>query len=440
MKRAWDFIRSVKLAAVLLAILCGAVLVSFLVPQRALFGAQGYAAWQAANPLAAQVVEALGLDAVYSSWPFALACALLMLNLLACTLHRVMKRSRRRLGALTPPPAATHIASPLPADEAELAATTVAARWAPRRPESGIGLRFERGRLGWWGSMLLHAGLILLLVAGVVSAMTRFSGTLVLAEGQSLPDAKESYVDISELPRMGAAFGQFAVGMGSMKVVYRDGKIVDAVAVMTADDGAGPREDTVRVNEPLKVQGKSFLLGKSGHAVAIRVIQPKGNPVSANVNLGEPVKQGYADVLKLEDGTLSLLSVPDYAVRDGEAVDKLDLRNPAVLVTNGQQAVWLKPGESAPVGPYLVSIADVGLWTTLLVRADNGLPIAYVAFALIIIGMTLRWLDPDGLVALIPAENPAGYLVWYRDRHGSRAAERTAAAIVAALESAEGGD
>jgi DNA-binding transcriptional LysR family regulator len=145
-------------------------------------------------------------------------------------------------------------------------------------------------------------------------------------------------------------------------------------------------------------------------------------------------------VLKLADGTLSLLSVPDYAARDGEAVDKLDLRDPAVLVTNGTQAAWLRPGESAPVGSYLVSIADVGLWTTLMVRADKGLPIAYVAFALVIIGMTMRWLVPDGLVAITPAEDGTGYLVWYRDRHGSRAAERAAQAIVAALEHTEVGD
>lgn len=440
MKKAWDFIRSVKLAAVLLAVLCATVLVSFFVPQRALFGTERYAAWEAVNPLVAQVVQALGLDAVYSSWLFLLACVLVLLNLLACTLHRIIKRSRRRLRELAPPASAVRVTSPLSTEEAESAAAAAVGRWTPRRPDSGTGLLLERGRLGWWGSMVLHAGLILLLVAGVVSAMTRFSGTVVLAEGQSLPDAQASYVDVSELPRMGAAFGQFAVGMESMKIVYKDGEIIDAVAVMTADEGSGPRQDTVRVNEPLKVQGKSYLLGKSGHTVAIRVIQPKGNPVAANVNLGESVKQGYADALKLEDGTLSLISVPDYEARDGEATDKLDLRDPAVLVSSGSQAAWLRPGESAQIGPYLVSIADVGLWTTLLVRADKGLPIAYVAFALIIIGMTMRWLVPDGLVALKPAEDATGYHVWYRDRHGSRSAERAAATISAALEISEGSD
>ncbi|TLM91510.1 MAG: cytochrome c biogenesis protein ResB [Actinobacteria bacterium] len=344
------------------------------------------------------------------------------------------------MAVLNPPTSALRVESDLPQEAAEAAALAVAGRWSIRRPVTGSGMLLERGRFGWWGSMVLHCGLVLLLLAGVVSALTRFSGTMVIAEGQTIADARESYVDITEMPRMGTAFGEFAIGMDSIRVSYRDGVVVDAAAQMRFKDGSVEGTRAVRVNQPLKVQGKSFLLGTSGHSVGIRVIQPAGDPQVLNVNLGEAVKQGYADTVKMSDGTLSLLSVPDFQRRADAAVDMLDLRDPAVLVAAGSQSVWLKPGESAPVGPYMVSLQDVSLWTTLLVRADRGLPIAYVAFVLVILGMLARWLDPDGVVALKADEDGTGYRVWFRDRHGSRAAERAAAAVASAIEQGRGGD
>jgi cytochrome c biogenesis protein ResB len=427
-------LRSFKLAAVLLALLCGAVLVSFLVPQRALFGADGIAAWHASSPALAGVLASLGFESVFSSWLFVAICVLLLANLLVCTLDRMVRRMRRRLRALTPPPSARAV-KPAPSLSPEAVARGLAGgRWRVRSPETGHGVLLEAGSLGWWGSMLLHAGLIVLILAGIVSAMTRFTGTMVLAEGQTLPDARASYTDISESPRFGSAFGEFSVGLDSMKVTYDQGEIVDAVASMSVDENGARRSDRVRVNQPLKVQGKSFLLGKSGHSVLLRVIAPDGEAVAANVNLGEAVKQGYADTIDVRGAKVGLLSVPDFAKRDAAAAQRLSLVDPAVLVGIGSDSAWLRPGDSAQVGSYLVSVQGVGLWTTLMVRADGGLPIAYVAFALVILGMIVRWLDPEGLVALAPADEGEGYLLWYRDRQGSRSARRLADAIASTLE------
>lgn len=437
MTRAWKTLRSFKLAAVLLALLCGAVLVSFLVPQRSLFGADGIAAWHASSPALAGALAAVGLESVFSSWPFVAICALLLANLLVCTLDRMTRRMRRRLVSLHPSPSAqTVVPSPHVVPE-DVAKRVARGRWRVRIPQDRRGLLLEAGAMGWWGSMLLHAGLILLIVAGIVSAMTRFTGTMVLAEGQTLPDQRPSYTGISESPRLGATFRDFAVSLDSMKVEYAQGEIVDAVAKMSVDEKDAKRSDEVRVNQPLRAQGKSFLLGTSGHSVLLRVIAPDGEAVAANVNLGEAVKQGYADTIDIRGAKFGLLSVPDYARRDSATDQRLALVDPAVLVSVGSQSSWMRPGDSAPLGGYLVSIQGVGLWTTLMVRADKGLPVAYVAFAFIVFGMIVRWLDPEGLVALTPAEQGEGYLVWYRDRQGSRSAQRLASELASAIERGE---
>jgi len=91
MQALYRFLRSVRLAVVLLLALTALSLLATLVPQ----GRE--AAWYLDNypPLLARLVTALGYDRFFRSWLFFAPCLLFSLNLAVCTVDRIVVRRRR---------------------------------------------------------------------------------------------------------------------------------------------------------------------------------------------------------------------------------------------------------------------------------------------------------------------------------------------------------
>jgi hypothetical protein len=426
-------LRSTRLAAVLLALLAGFVLLGFVVPQRVVLGTEEYLRWAAANPVGARLLEAVGLDSVFTSWAFVAVVAALVVNLIACTWHRLVNPPRRVSQRMSPPPSARRLVLDGEGASVEGVLAGFSRPWRMLVAGDGVWVLL-RGEIGWWGSILMHAGIVVLALAGIVSALTRFSGTMLLTEGQTLRDAPDSYVEVSELPRWGAPFGDFEVTLERMAFTYDGDQVTDAVALTTVAESGVARTRDVRVNRPFRVQGKSLLVGKGGYSVRLNALGPDGAAIDSFVNLGNAVAQGYQDTIALGSVTLDVLAVPDYDSRDGSAYQKLLLRDPAVRVAAGGESVWLRPGEQGEVAGVGVAVADFRLWNTYLVRADRGLPIAYVAFGMVFIGAVIRWLDPDGRVILFE-DGPSAVWLWFRDRHGSHSAAHAAGRIGDALAS-----
>ena len=421
---------SPKLAWWLLIILLGCLVISFLVPQRAIVGDAIYSSWRADTGFVGAVAESLGFASIFSSPIFLLSMSLLFVNLSFCTVRRMLGRKRLRTRGLNAPPSAEEV-DVRPDVALEDVAALHAPAWAIHEPVPGQYF-WERGAWGWRGSLLMHFGLLLLLVAGVASGLTRFSGELVLSEGQTLADAPDSYTAVTQVPRFGSAFSGAPLTLQKLEVTYEGSTIVDVVAHMS-EGPQGPAR-AVRVNEPFRAGGKAYLLSKSGHAVGLKVSEGGDSLLDAIVNLGGVSARGNTDSVSVRPG----LDVTMTVLPDGEAGTTAKVRQRLLLVdpvvevsaAGAKTPVVLRPGQSAQIGAVTVEIKGVEYWTQFLARSDRGLPIAYVAFAMILIGIIARWIDPEVRVALVLSDDRKTARVWHRSRFSDAAGQRAKAALI----------
>jgi len=396
---------SARLAAWLIAMLCAFLLVSYLIPQSDIMPAEQFADWSASQPALSSLAIAVGLDHIFTTPFFYGVVILLVVNLLACTLRRVLRHPWRDRKIRVP----------------------------RKRPASAVGVRLsaspadlERMLTDGESLIRLESDEGLVVIGGVVSALTSFKGEMVLTEGQSVSDGIEAYTAVSQLPRFGAGFGDFAIGLDHMEFTYADDTIVEAVAHMTVAKGQDVDDRETRVNYPLRVDGKSFLLFDGGHAVQLSILSP-GREIlmDSYVNLGEKTQEGFADSVEIDDFVIEVRTTADVAALDaGLHVPALVLKDPAAWIIVSRDGVVvgdaiLRPGEELEVEDHVVLVGDIRLWNRFLVRADKGLPILYIAFALALLGAAMRFLDPDRYVVVEVTADAGGSQVaaWGRDRY-----------------------
>jgi len=368
------------------------------------------------------------VDSIFASWWFFAMMALLALNLVCCTAQRIARR-RSTVGRPVSAVPASAMVYLVPYSPEEVV-TSLAAAVPSARQSEHEGLRIIRirgGGAGFVGSVVMHLGLVLVMVGGIVSGLTTFRGEMVLTEGQSLTDGEDAYITLGALPRVGPAFGDFSVGLADMDMRYTDGTITDAIATMQVTDASGVREARARVNYPLRVQDKSFLLQESGHSVQLSVMSPSGDiRFDSFLNLKTQTDRGYTDTVAVDDLVVRITSRPDASVPLDQSVsDALTLIDPSVVVEVYRDAsllgaATLRPGEGEQLDGYTVVLGDVRLWTRFLVRSDRGLPIIYLAFALVILGTVVRFADPDRYCAAVIEKRADGssVSVWGRSRYG----------------------
>lgn len=423
-KRVARAVGSSKLAAWLIAILVGFLVLAFVIPQRGIFPDEQVNGFLSGAPsLLAWLVTWAGLDHVFTSTVFYAVCALLAVNLSVCTWRRAARRLRRSgppsVGAVPDSALRLHVTDEdiiHRALEAVGAEANGAQRWYLRR-----------GDLGFVGSVTMHVAMIAILLGGVLSGLTTFRGEMVFTEGQTRTDAPEEYSSISRMPVLRSAFKDFRLTLERMDFTYRGDSVVDAVANIRVESGAASRLVRARVNYPLKVRGKSFLLQDAGHAVRVIVKDVEGNTVADSfVNLLGMSDLGYRDSLVLPAGDIAMVSRPDSSqplnapMRHG-----LELVSPVVGLSAAASSTvddftWVSPGAPAvKAGGYSVTVQEVRIWNRFLVRADDGRYISYVAFILVIAGSIVRFIDPDRWlkVAVVKSDSGAEVYLWGAERY-----------------------
>lgn len=431
---------SPRLAAALIAALLALSVVSVIVPQTATLGREVVETWRESQPWLAVPALALGLDRVFYSWPYYLVSLLLAVNLTVCTLDRVRRRSAASGPALgTAPDDAQRVRMPEGADA--ISALTHGMRGFRVETVAG-GVICRSGAWGFTGSVLMHVGLVVLVAAGVVTGLTRFEGVMLLTEGLGAADVPSSYVELGRVPDLGEAYTGAEIALDGMEFDYEGPTITESRAFLTVGRGDSRRAYTARVNHPLRVGAKSFLLKDSGLAVGLRVTDPSGTVLpDSMVNLGSEQPDGYADTADFGILDLGLLAVPDAAAPRGAAIaQKLILVDPCVLVTATVGGTDVAAGRSVRPGGVLeaagwrIEVLEVRRWTSFNVRVDRGMYVAYIGFALAVLGSAARVLDPERTVRVRLAGREA--TVWARARWGRAIAAAAAVRAVRSLTAA----
>lgn len=368
------------------------------------------------------VMERLQLFQVFTSTPFSILLLVLVVSIVICTLDRTPRLWQQSAAIrIVQPPA--YFDPRLP-DRVSIAAgpglTPAAIRDAMRKARFKVreevgpdGARFIYGDRNRWtklATLVSHLGLILFLIAGLVTAKLGDEQGLVVAEGDTLTVQPIGTPGLLLVENLGFEAPGLDEGMPrdftTDLAVYRDGQLL--------------ARKLIRVNDPLAAGGYTFHQNGFGPAPDIEIRSTvddsilwsgpvpltdsaAGRPFGAMPIPGRPY--GLEFLLdRTQDGVGTLIALP-YAVRGTLPDGTPDIvEGFPVLVVRGE-TVRLEGLDMT------INLRGFAEYTLLIAKRDPGQVIVWAAFVALILGLAITFylprrrvwarLAPDGRVDLV---------------------------------------
>lgn len=367
------------------------------------------------------LLERLQLFHVFTSTPFSVALLVLVFSILVCTLDRLPRLWQQSAAIRIVQPSAYF--DPRLPDRVSitpgpgLSPSAVAGalrrhRFVVREAPGPEGTRFVYGDRNRWtklATLVSHLGLILFLVAGLVTARFGDEQGLVVAEGDTLTVQPIGTPGL--LLVQNRAFEAPGLDTGTARdfttdlAVYRDGQLL--------------AEKVIRVNDPLSIGGYTFHQNGFGPAPDIEIRSTLDDSVlwSGPVPLTDTAGGRPYGALPVpgRDFGLELL-----LVRTPDGIGALAML-PYVVHANPDgtpdivrgDMVPVVRGETADMGglDMTVELRGFSEYTLLIAKRDPGQPIVWAAFIALLAGLAVTFylprrrvwarLGPDGRLDLV---------------------------------------
>ena len=337
------------------------------------------------------VFDRLGFFRVFSAPWFVLLLTVLMVSIVCCTLDRTPRLWRGVRHVHVEQPEAffdLRLSERALLEHAQLAPDDMAGifrrrHFRVRRATSATTdetwVYGDRNQYFKLATLLTHLGLILFLVGGAVTAAFGFETVLFVGDGQTAPvqpvgtphNLLVKNVSFSAPQRADGSFTDYSTDLA----VYQDGQQI--------------ARKTIRVNDPLEVDGYVFHQNTFGPSADVDIRDPAGPLVwTGPVLLARHLRRPPAGLQTIPGSDIGLQLVLDRA-NDGSAVLALDGIGPADAdrASAGLFLAGLAIGGSsdpAATAGYTITWTEAGAWTGIVVKNDPGQTIIWLAFLFLI--------------------------------------------------------
>jgi len=257
------------------------------------------------------------------------------------------------------------------------------------------------GLLQRYGALSLHAGLLLLISAGLWAYAFEVRGFLQLMEGETFSGA-ESELLLVEKGRLAGYFkAPFRLTLDSLAQEYwANGEPRDFASLLRVEDEAGARPARLAFNSPLTLSGVSvFQSPHYGYSVTVGLKRPAGEEVFTHFLLDRPQRQGRPAVGGSDFPTTA------YQVKLSLKPDlgggSFFLKDPAVEATVSERGavVYKGPlpvGKSVRFGGGELRLAGLRYWSGISISRGRAAWPAYLGFFLCVLGAALIYARPRG--------------------------------------------
>lgn len=341
-----------------------------------------------------KVILWLGLDHVYRTWWFLALLILFGASLTACTFTRQFPTLKS---------AQTWKFYQQPRQFEKLALSTELERVSLEALEpllhqkryklfrEGNALYARKGIVGRIGPIIVHASMLLILAGAIWGSMTGFFAQEMVPAGQTFQiknifDAGPWAA--AQIPKdWSVHVNRFWIDYtpeGGIDQFYSDLSVLD-------QDGKEVDRKTIYVNEPLRYKGVTMY--QADWAIAGIKVKLNNSPVIA-LPMGELDTGGKGRLW----GTW-VPTKPDLS--EGVSVIAKDLQGTVLLYDNqGTLINTLREGMSAEVNGIRLTIVEIVGSTGLQIKADPGIPIVYLGFALLMVSVMMSYVSHSQIWAL----------------------------------------
>lgn len=415
MKSIIDFFSSVKLAIFLIILITMASVIGTLIPQ--LRSADEYAARYGQL---SELLIRLEFTDLYHSWWFIALLFLFSLNILICTLTRLSPKLRRAFSPNLDFEAKTLMAAKikesfdrkgnLDKNQAELKKLLRSRHYTIKHKKKGteVHLLARKKILGIFGSDIVHLGLLVILIGGIISGFRGFRANINIAEGETIPV-------------LGA---DFQIQLDKFETEYHpNGSVKDWKSTLTVFENESPRlTKTIEVNHPLTYKGYVFYQSSYGwnwqnpllEIQATKTSEPS-NAKRAYLQLGEKASWKEENL----EFTVSQF-VPDFII-DGNQVRTrtLEPNNPAAFIEayEGEKKIssgWVfakfpdfsqMHSEEEPAYKFELKDIQADQYSGIQMAKDPGVNFIWVGSAFLMIGLFMAFYWPTKDIRFILKES-----------------------------------
>lgn len=351
------------------------------------------------------VMERLQLFHVFTSTPFTVLLLVLAFSIFICTLDRTPRlwQQSSSIRVVQPDayfdPRLPDRVSIAPGPGLTAAAVVTAlrrGRFAVRRESTSEGAEYLYGDRNRWTKMatlVSHLGLILFLVAGLVTARFGDEQGLVVAEGETLTVQPIGTPGLLLVENRGFEAPGLETGTPSDfttdLAVYQDGRLL--------------AQKVIRVNDPLTVGGYTFHQNGFGPAPDIVLRSTAdgsilwsgpvpltdtagGSPYGA---LPVPGREFGLELLlqRTKEGVGALIALP-YVIHGTLPDGTPDIRRGTPVAT--------VRGDTVDLGGLDMTLELTGFsdYTLLIAKRDPGAPLIWLAFATLLLGLAITFYLP----------------------------------------------
>lgn len=367
------------------------------------------------------VMERLQLFQVFTSTWFSLGLIVLVASIVICTLDRTPRLWRQSAFIRVRQPE-TYFDPRLPdrvsiapgpgLDAAAVQRALARRRFTVRTETDGAGTTWIYGDRNRWtklATLVSHLGLILFLIAGLVTARLGDEQGLVVADGATLSVQPIGTPGLLLVQNLGFTAPGLDTGTPSDYMtdlaVYKDGQL--------------QARKVIHVNDPLEVDGYTFHQNGFGPAPDVEIRDTSGGVLwSGPVPLTDSVQGLPYAAVPVPGQNVGLQIVLS---RDASGTGTLLLLPYAVTGTNADGTPAYVTGYPAAVGQgqttsisglgISVAFKDVKSYTLLIAKKDPGAYLVWLAFAALIAGLLITFylprrriwtrLSPDGRLDLV---------------------------------------
>jgi cytochrome c biogenesis protein len=415
MKSILNFFSSLKLAIFLIILITVSSVIGTLIPQ--MRSAQEYAAHYGQI---SELLIRLEITDLYHSWWFIAFLFMFSVNIVVCTLTRLSPKLRRTFrpnlefnakkllgGKLTDQ---FIIAGNPASNQGEVTKVLRSSHYKVKeiKKDTGVNLLARKKILGIFGSDIVHLGLLVILIGGIISGFSGFRTNINISEGEIVPV-------------LGA---DFKLQLDKFETeYYPNGSVKDWKSTITVFEEDSPRlTRTIEVNHPLTYKGYVFYQSSYGWDWENPVLEIEANKTAdpsstrtAFIRLGEKVSWEEENI-----SFTALQFLPDFII-DGNrpGTRSLDPNNPAayIQVSRGDEVIsrgWIfskfpdfsqMHSEKEPEYTFEFKNFRTSQYSGIQMAKDPGVNYIWVGCALLMLGLFMAFYWPQRDIRFILKES-----------------------------------